>query len=80
MVATLQVCLLLLAWFSFATALGPTYVLQIVINVNNSVSRRDFKPEFSAFTNFSQTPYYEWESYDGWYNNPAHPEWGGAGK
>ena len=21
---------------------------------------------------------YEWESYDGWYNNPAHPEWGGA--
>ena len=23
---------------------------------------------------------YEYESYDGWYNNPAHPEWGGAGK
>ena len=23
---------------------------------------------------------YEWEGYDGWYNNPAHPEWGGAGK
>lgn len=22
---------------------------------------------------------YEWEGYDGWYNNPAHPEWGGAG-
>ena len=22
---------------------------------------------------------YEYESYDGWYNNPAHPEWGGAG-
>ena len=21
---------------------------------------------------------YEYESYDGWYNNPAHPEWGGA--
>ena len=21
----------------------------------------------------------EWEGYDGWYNNPAHPEWGGAG-
>lgn len=23
---------------------------------------------------------YEWEGYDGWYNNPAHPDWGGAGK
>ena len=22
----------------------------------------------------------EWEGYDGWYNNPAHPEWGGAGE
>ena len=22
---------------------------------------------------------YEWEGYDGWYNNPAHPDWGGAG-
>ena len=21
---------------------------------------------------------YEWVSYDGWYHNPAHPEWGGA--
>ena len=24
--------------------------------------------------------HYEWENYDGWFNNPAHPEWGGAGK
>ena len=23
---------------------------------------------------------FEWEGYDGWYNNPAHPDWGGAGK
>ena len=23
---------------------------------------------------------FEWEGYDGWYNNPAHPEWGGAGE
>ena len=23
---------------------------------------------------------YEYESYDGWYNNPAHPDWGGAGR
>ena len=24
--------------------------------------------------------YYEWEGYDGWYNNPSHPDWGGAGE
>lgn len=24
-------------------------------------------------------PGYEWEGYDGWFNNPAHPDWGGAG-
>ena len=23
---------------------------------------------------------YEWEGYDGWYNNPSHPDWGGAGQ
>ena len=23
---------------------------------------------------------YEGESYDGWYNNKAHPDWGGAGE
>ena len=22
----------------------------------------------------------EYEGYDGWYNNKAHPDWGGAGK
>jgi hypothetical protein len=25
-----------------------------------------------------EEPGYEWEGYDGWYNNPAHPDWGGA--
>jgi dual oxidase len=28
--------------------------------------------------NFYPNGHYEYESYDGWYNNPAHPEWGGA--
>ena len=32
-------------------------------------SRRD-EEEYLSF---------EWEGYDGWYNNPAHPDWGGAG-
>lgn len=26
-----------------------------------------------------EAPGFEWEGYDGWYNNPAHPDWGGAG-
>ena len=25
-------------------------------------------------------PEREYEGYDGWYNNKAHPDWGGAGK
>ena len=29
--------------------------------------------------NDSHNLYFEWEGYDGWYNNPAHPDWGGAG-
>lgn len=29
--------------------------------------------------NDGDEPGYEWEGYDGWYNNPAHPDWGGAG-
>ncbi|XP_065907299.1 dual oxidase 1-like [Dysidea avara] len=27
---------------------------------------------------FAEEGEYEYESYDGWYNNPAHPDWGGA--
>ncbi len=80
MAGTLRACLLLLAGLTFAKAtLGPVYVLEVVIPVNNSVSRGSFNPPFSQFTNFSHVEYYEWESFDGWYNNPAHPEWGGAG-
>ena len=29
--------------------------------------------------NDGELPGFEWEGYDGWYNNPAHPDWGGAG-
>ena len=59
--------------------LGPVYTLQTIIDVDNSVDRRE--KNFSATPGvFSNVRYYEWESYDGWFNNPAHPEWGGAGK
>lgn len=63
--------------------LGPTYTLQNMIMVDNFADRQ--AKNFSATTasaanTFSHVEYFEWESYDGWFNNPAHPEWGGAGK
>ena len=75
--------LLILAAFSAAQTagrnLGPTYMLNITITVDNSADRQVKNFSATAGT-FSDVPYYEWESYDGWFNNPAHPEWGGAGK
>ena len=79
----LKTCLLLLACATFAMAqsagrnLGPTYTLQTYIRLtpNNSVDRAPY-----LFTGFSNRTHFEWENYDGWYNNPAHVEWGGAGK
>lgn len=74
--------LLILAAFSAAQTagknLGPTYTLDNMITVDNSEDRA-IRNEFLS-ESFSDVPYYEWESYDGWFNNPAHPEWGGAGK
>ncbi len=57
---------------------GPTYLLENFIAINNSAYQQAVKTR--AQESFSTTPYYEWEGYDGWFNNPAHPEWGGAGK
>lgn len=58
--------------------LGPTYTLQTKIYIDNEVDRNE--AEVNMFRlNFNET-HYEWENYDGWFNNPAHPEWGGAGK
>ena len=58
--------------------LGPTYTLQTIINIDNNQSRRDANVNMARL-NYDET-HYEWENYDGWFNNPAHPEWGGAGK
>ena len=65
--------------------LGPTYTLQTFINltVTNYEDRQEFnfsRNASSTMASFSRQIYFEWESYDGWFNNPAHPEWGGAGK
>ena len=52
-------------------------------------AQQTFAEEFheelrDAFDNSNRSDedylHFEWEGYDGWYNNPAHPDWGGAGK
>lgn len=68
--------------------LGPVYELDKFIPVNlNQVDRMNLARELNIsgvvrYPNPGEEPivHYEWEGYDGWYNNPAHPEWGGAGK
>lgn len=62
--------------------LGPTYQLvnYIQLQDTNFEDRQATNFSENPLLHFSRTEYFEWESYDGWFNNPAHPEWGGAGK
>lgn len=82
--SALQTCLLVLMAFAACTlALGPVYELEDSIRLD--VTNRDYQqannlsPD-NPMDTFSEVEYYEWEGYDGWFNNPAHPEWGAAGK
>lgn len=43
-------------------------------------ARCSFHPEPDEENNRHYLFDYEWEGYDGWYNNPSHPDWGGAGQ
>lgn len=43
-------------------------------------ARCSFHPEINEEGRRDYLFYYEWEGYDGWYNNPSHPDWGGAGE
>ncbi len=80
--AVLHVCVAMLVCWVYSTSaqLGPVYTLVNDIPIDNSVDRnmRDFSRNAEEY--FDDVRYFEWESYDGWFNNPAHPEWGGAGK
>ena len=64
----------------YGQRLGPTYVLQTSIDItpNNRMDRA--VKNFSKMDVFSDVSYFEWEGYDGWFNNLAHPEWGGTGE
>ncbi len=87
--ALFKACLLVLAFASAAMAQGagytgplsePSYILNELGNipVNNSADRDMVEADIAV--NISGRTYFEWQGYDGWFNNPAHPDWGGAGK
>ena len=84
----IKACLLVLAFASAAMAnqgysgplSEPLYTLQTYVTVNpNNTADRD-NVETNAGLVFNNETHYEWQGYDGWYNNPSHPDWGGAGK
>lgn len=63
--------------------LGPVYMLQRSIREDLNLPDQDaIKRDLnvSGIIAANEEISYEWETFDGWYNNPAHPEWGGAGK
>ena len=89
----LKICLLVLACATVGLAqilgnvpgpeLGPTYTLQTYIDIMNDPDRTTIMNRINLRGSIEVDDpelHYEWENYDGWYNNPAHPEWGGAGK
>jgi hypothetical protein len=86
--SALQTCILVLAITVSSNAKkgteGPVYLLEDNISpaleeTNVQYQERNrLSPENPSL--FSEEDNYEWESYDGWYNNPAHPEWGGYGE
>ena len=57
----------------------PLYTLQTNIAVDNAADVEQIAMPLVGNISTSNV-YHEWEGYDGWYNNPAHPEWGGAGE
>ena len=56
----------------------------IALRVSAQTYPEQFESDLiEAFENSNRSEedylHFEWEGYDGWYNNPAHPDWGGAG-
>ena len=80
----LQTSFLLLAFATCIFAEGPEYELRVDIGADldaDSTNAADVLDIFpSGGLPISSEVNYEWESYDGWYNNPAHVEWGGYGE
>ena len=47
---------------------------------SDSVASIEDRLNISGAVGSAERRDFEWESYNGWYNNLAHPDWGGAGK
>ena len=62
----------------------PLYTLNANLNEtlmrNNTADRQNINDKIRFNESLSAQIYFEWQGYDGWFNNPAHPDWGGAGK
>ena len=80
MPALLTCFLLLLAFAACSNAEGPVYELEF--DVRGTLANFNDQYITSRFVNitFSDEKNFEWESYDGWFNNAAHVEWGGYGE
>ena len=85
----IKACFLVLAFASAATAQGYTgaldapelvYTLENYISLPTDNAQDRAAVETKVAIAFNNETHYEWESFDGWYNNPSHPDWGGAGK
>ncbi len=57
-----------------------TNLTNTVLVQNNDADRRKINDFIRLNESLSEEIHFEWQGYDGWFNNPAHPDWGGAGK
>ena len=57
----------------------PSYGGPPVLNIVNTDDKTAIETDSGLPDMIHEEEYYEWQGFDGWYNNPAHPEWGGAG-
>jgi hypothetical protein len=80
MLPSLQACFLVLAFATCSLASDPVYELQQDIGADLTVNNQAFISTLVESFMFSNEENYEWESYDGWFNNAAHVNWGGFGK
>ena len=84
-------CAVLLTTTAYA-ADEENFLIEVKINASEFTPARNISLYFAEEGSYLSTTCslytfvccisgeYEYESYDGWYNNPAHPDWGGAGR
>lgn len=82
--SALQICTVVLAIAACSLSEGPMYLLEDNISGRLTETNMAFQIANNLSANapfdFSDEENFEWEPYDGWFNNPAHVNWGGYGK